>query len=879
VSPETFLARWRALVVVWDHERRRDEAAADELLRRALHKGIAGLELPSTDTTPDQDTALACSMALIDASGQFDADAYRAANLDAPQLRTGKTSPLEHFCRGGWMWLRNPRSDFDLWWYWNEYVDPTCADVNPFLYHLLVGKHIGHPTQPERVAPRANAPAVPDRTVRRVCLFAADDRDAVVDDSVVAYLTELGRHADVFYLFDGVMADAELAKLSEVTTGAWAVRHGRGHVGSYALLAGELVGWAAIEHYDELLLIDDRCYLLRPLDDVFARMDPIAADWWGLLPVKRDYHGDPDDPKPLPLESAKRLHTSTEPWRLDHRLHLDSSFVLLRRRVLADQRFRRRLRTVIAQHQPDIATLRYEIGLSDFLLGAGYDAATFVDALYPYHPLYTNDFFTLLAAGYPLMKRAFVAENPQHVADLTRWKERVLEHVPEAPVEMLERNLVRLAPDDKLQRSLAIRTREDGTVDYHDPMPRSAFRREDLRTPKFDHWWAFPVCAYDHSFAGNERAVFEEVRDDPSIKKIILTRSRRVEAKGENVVIVPLESRDGQYYLLRSGQIFVKHGPMINVPWPLAPTLHNFINTWHGIPLKRFGLPSVKMSDRSREVIIRNNGGSRAVVTSSRMDSLAMSAAFYPASYPDMWPTGLPRNDFITRPEERLPADLRAALDRLRGEAAGRRIVMFLPTFKEGQADAYYHFTPEQISRLRVWLEENNAVLAVREHMADLARTYSSMLAPTGPIDMSSRRYPDLEVLYRAADVLISDYSSCLVDFQLTGKPVISFTYDFDAYSTKERGLFYDLQKVLPGPVCRTFDELIDALGTAFVEPTAAERELYEWKRRIFFDHLDDRSSARVVRRVKDLYLEDRYINLSEANLPDEEARKKDSNA
>ena len=53
-------------------------------------------------------------------------------------------------------------------------------------------------------------------------------------------------------------------------------------------------------------------------------------------------------------------------------------------------------------------------------------------------------------------------------------------------------------------------------------------RLEDsTRHPKFDHWWAFPVCAYDHTLAGNERAVFEEVRDDPSIKKIVLTRSRR----------------------------------------------------------------------------------------------------------------------------------------------------------------------------------------------------------------------------------------------------------------------------------------------------------------------------------------------------------------
>ena len=47
-------------------------------------------------------------------------------------------------------------------------------------------------------------------------------------------------------------------------------------------------------------------------------------------------------------------------------------------------------------------------------------------------------------------------------------------------------------------------------------------------------------------------------------------------------------------------------------------------------------------------------------------------------------------------------------------------------------------------------------------------------------------------MLYRVADGLVSDYSSCLVDFLLTGRPVASFAYDLDRYSQQERGLFYD---------------------------------------------------------------------------------------
>src|SRR5678816_3948461 len=100
---------------------------------------------------------------------------------------------------------------------------------------------------------------------------------------------------------------------------------------------------------------------------------------------------------------------------------------------------------------------------------------------------------------------------------------------------------------------------------------------------------------------------------------------------------------------------------------------------------------------------------------------------------------------------------------------------------------------------LRDWLRRHNAVLGVREHMADKARTYSRMLSSLDILDLSSARYPNIEMLYREAALLVTDYSSCAIDFMLTGRPAISFAYDHDQYANSERGLFYDLEHVFPG--------------------------------------------------------------------------------
>jgi CDP-glycerol glycerophosphotransferase (TagB/SpsB family) len=140
--------------------------------------------------------------------------------------------------------------------------------------------------------------------------------------------------------------------------------------------------------------------------------------------------------------------------------------------------------------------------------------------------------------------------------------------------------------------------------------------------------------------------------------------------------------------------------------------------------------------------------------------------------------------------------------------------------------------------------------------MADLARSYSRSLEGVGALDLSSRFFPNVEVLYRVGAAMVTDYSSCVVDFLLTGKPVVSFAYDYDHYANIERGLFYDLEKVLPGPVCRDFASFSTALDQLFEPPGPRRWEDYAWKRSLFFDHQDDQNAWRVVKRVKLSYQE-----------------------
>src|SRR5690606_27205097 len=131
-------------------------------------------------------------------------------------------------------------------------------------------------------------------------------------------------------------------------------------------------------------------------------------------------------------------------------------------------------------------------------------------------------------------------------------------------------------------------------------------------------------------------ALFEQVKNDPSIRKIVLARGAPVRVDGENVEVVELESPEGQHRLMRAGNVFVKHSPTRNLVHPLAGDLHNIINLWHGIPFKRIGLASADMQDR-RLAAAAEHARCRAVIASSRVDALAMASAFHPLTLDDVW--------------------------------------------------------------------------------------------------------------------------------------------------------------------------------------------------------------------------------------------------
>ena len=111
-----------------------------------------------------------------------------------------------------------------------------------------------------------------------------------------------------------------------------------------------------------------------------------------------------------------------------------------------------------------------------------------------------------------------------------------------------------------------------------------------------------------------------------------------------------------------------------------------------------------------------------------------------------------------------------------------------------------------------------------------LMRTHHMNRARPGPGLVDVSRYPSIEELMMAADVLVSDYSSIFLDFALTGKPAVVFVPDLEHYRDVERGLYGDWPRRSGLPVALDHDELTFHLNRILgdFDVQAARREVLE---------------------------------------------------
>jgi CDP-glycerol glycerophosphotransferase len=235
------------------------------------------------------------------------------------------------------------------------------------------------------------------------------------------------------------------------------------------------------------------------------------------------------------------------------------------------------------------------------------------------------------------------------------------------------------------------------------------------------------------------------------------------------------------------------------------------LNTWHGVPLK----------------VIGNGYKNRNDYDFSDVDFMCYSGDYEKKIYKNGFNVrpenlvmcGLPRNDILYQADENLKKEFKKKYH----IPQGKTVILYAPTFRDvghNSVDAALKI-PIDFKKWKKRLGDAYVVLCrMHYHTTELLGVeYNDFVIDCTGVE-------NISDLYIISDILISDYSSSMIDYSILERPIISFAYDKDEYAEKE-GFFVPLDEALPEMVYEDENKMLDhVLNMDVYEEVKKSREL-----------------------------------------------------
>ncbi len=310
------------------------------------------------------------------------------------------------------------------------------------------------------------------------------------------------------------------------------------------------------------------------------------------------------------------------------------------------------------------------------------------------------------------------------------------------------------------------------------------------------------VCQsyYGRGYSDSPRAVAEELRRREWKVYWVVKGPAEAATLPKEVVPILLDSSRAIYHLCTAG-VWVDNCRKWAYTCKRGKT--RYVQTWHGFPLKRIEGDAADALEPSYLTAAKKD---------SKMADLFLSdSAFLTEIYRRAFgydgpvlESGFPRNDVLVHGDPAAEKNARAAL-KLPEEV---RLLLYAPTFRKDFGLAAYDVDyPRCVKALERRFGGKWLILA-RLHPNIAGKAAELRLDPQYVRNASD--YPDIQDLYLISDALLTDYSSVMFDYLLTGKPCFLYVNDLDAYRD-DRNFTFDLNK-LPYPRTQTNEELEAAI-------------------------------------------------------------------
>lgn len=240
-----------------------------------------------------------------------------------------------------------------------------------------------------------------------------------------------------------------------------------------------------------------------------------------------------------------------------------------------------------------------------------------------------------------------------------------------------------------------------------------------------------------------------------------------------NIKIVTYKSLKYFYYIMTSKYIVINSTGIANyLPYRKNQLL---INTWHGN--SAFKTTGNDVFKNKYDMKLRKIAGKNVAVylSNGRLFTKQHSQA-HCISEEKFYNIGLPRNDVFF---ENHPEIVEKVYKKLSIEDK-KKIILYAPTYRDGEVRSLQGYGFENINVERVIFTCNEKF---GKDYVFVFKAHHNMLPDNiGNSVINASEYADIQELLYVADILITDYSSCMWDFALQNKPGFLYAPDIKEY-------------------------------------------------------------------------------------------------
>lgn len=277
------------------------------------------------------------------------------------------------------------------------------------------------------------------------------------------------------------------------------------------------------------------------------------------------------------------------------------------------------------------------------------------------------------------------------------------------------------------------------------------------------------------------------------------SREEYTQCKTLGVDVIYKKSLKGIYYCLRA-KVYIFASHVNDISYSLSRGVYK-VNLWHGISLKKVEFDINK--GPLAPIFDQTNSINKYLHPSNYLrPNLFLSPGNFPTNYTFRSAFRI-NNDRIV--EGMYPKQLDLIHRVVDNIYPGKIVFFYAPTWRDGGYN-FFDFAGIDFSKLHTTLINCNAVLIIKLH----AITKINLGVLPSTVILADNQV-EINALLKRSDCLISDYSSIFFDYLVLDKPILFFPFDKDRY-LKDRELYFEYEKYLPGCICNDFDSLIDAM-------------------------------------------------------------------